>query len=217
MEQPTGWTVVVPVKGIAQAKRRLAPDVGLWRAALAGAFAADVVDAALGVPGVVRLLLIGGEGMDPVTLTRPGLLQLPDVGGIDAAVLLGTTRARADAPRGHVLMLQGDLPCVRSADLTDLIAAAPGSRPGVLADADGLGTVALVMPPGTDIASSFGPGSLQRHIDAGADPIDLPVARLRRDVDTLEHLHAAVGLGVGRHTQQVLEQMRFPGLRDLTA
>lgn len=207
--QMTGWTVVLPVKGLEQAKRRLAPDVGRWRMALAGAFAADVIDAALEVADVGHVLVVGGEGIAAATLTRPRIVQLPDVGDLDAAVAGGTTWARKAWPACRILVLQADLPCLRASDVADLMSSAPAARPGVLADAEGWGTVGLTLPTATSLRTAFGAGSFARHVRAGADPIDLQQPRLRRDVDTVTHLQEAVRLGVGLHTRQVLERMRF--------
>lgn len=213
----TGWTVVLPVKDLEQAKRRLAHDVGRWRPALAEAFAADVLDAALAVAEIARVLVVGGAGISPSELARPRVFQLPDAGGLDAAVTSGLTRARADSPGCRVLVLQADLPCLRPTDLECLLSIAPTSRPGVLADADGLGTVALTLPGRTTLTTAFGAGSLDRHLRAGAERIDLSAPRLRRDVDTLAHLQDAIRLGVGNRTRQVLERMQFPDVRDRTA
>jgi len=217
VERLPGWTVVLPVKGLRGAKRRLGPEVGSWRMSLAGAFAEDVIDAALGAVAVDRVLVVGGEGIGSATLSLPGVTQLTDVSGLDAAVTSGTSRAREAAPRCRILVLQTDLPCARPNDLDDLMTAAPVARPGVLADAEGLGTAALTMPAGTTLSTAFGAGSLARHVRAGAEPIESAVPRLRRDVDTVEHLREAVRLGVGPHTHRVLDQMRFTGVQKLTA
>lgn len=216
VDQMTGWTVVFAVKGLEQAKRRLAPDVGPWRASLAAAFAADTIDAALAAPDVNRVLVVGGEGIAGPVLAMPRVTQLPDVADLDVAVTRGMTWARELAPGCPIMVLQADLPCLRASDLRTLSGAAPTTRPGVLADAEGSGTVALTLPVGTTLRTAFGAGSFTRHVRAGADPIDLQAPGLRRDVDTLEHLREAVRLGVGGHTLQVLEQMRFPQ-QDLTA
>ncbi len=217
VDQMTGWTVVLPVKGLEHAKRRLAPDVGPWRMSLAAAFAADTLEAALATAHVDRVLVVGGEGIAGPTLARPRVSQLPDVGDLDAAVARGTTWAREQVPRCPILVLQADLPCLRASDLENLAEAAPATRPGVLADSEGLGTVALTLPAGTSLSTAFGAGSFGRHVRAGAEPIAVQAPHLRRDVDTLEHLRDAVRLGVGRHTRQVLERMRFPSPQDLTA
>ncbi|MDQ3627642.1 MAG: 2-phospho-L-lactate guanylyltransferase, partial [Actinomycetota bacterium] len=182
MDQGTGWTVVLPVKGLEQAKRRLAPDVGRWRMSLAAAFAADVVEAALAVGDVSQVIVVGGEGVG--AWAQPRVTQLPDADDLDAAVARGADRARDESPYGAILVVQADLPCLRASDLENLAAAAPAARPGVLADAEGFGTVALTLPAGTTLCTTFGVGSFARHVRAGAEPIDLDAPRLRRDVDT---------------------------------
>jgi 2-phospho-L-lactate guanylyltransferase len=75
---------------------------------------------------------------------------------------------------------------------------------GGVADAAGTGTTVLTLREVRALAPSFGPGSWQRHVDAGA--VDLtPYAdpRLRRDVDTTADLAEAMTLGCGAATVTV--------------
>jgi 2-phospho-L-lactate guanylyltransferase len=73
-----------------------------------------------------------------------------------------------------------------------------------VADADGVGTTAVVAADLDAFRPAFGPGSRQRHLDAGAREVEgIDVPSLRRDVDDRDSLAEAVRLGVGPRTSFV--------------
>ncbi|RJK98469.1 2-phospho-L-lactate guanylyltransferase [Vallicoccus soli] len=190
---PAPWSVVVPVKRLEAAKTRLVGPSPAEREALALAFAADVVAAALAVPAVGEVLVVTGDPVAGPALAALGARTVADPGGgLDAALRAG---AAAAAP-GPVAALTADLPAARTADLAAVLAAAR-ARACVL-DAEATGTTLLAAPDGA-LRPSFGPGSAARHVGGGAAP--LPAADgLRRDVDTAADLAAAVRLGTGPRT-----------------
>jgi 2-phospho-L-lactate guanylyltransferase len=202
---PSGWAAVVPLKQPASAKQRL---VGLdaWRPALAVAFATDVVTALLASRGVREIVVVGGDGLAPALLDLPAVHRIADVRGLNHAVEAGIACGRRLTATG-VLVVPADVPCLRPADVDVLLDGAQPHRAQVLADADGLGTSALVIPADVTFVPRFGPGSYALHLAAGAMPLegDLPTAR--RDVDTVEHLETARRLGVGVATARVLAQL----------
>jgi 2-phospho-L-lactate guanylyltransferase len=202
---PQGWTAVVPLKQPAAAKQRLA-ELHAWRPALAHAFAADVVTALLASHRVRKVVIVGGDGLAPALLDLPEVHRIADVRGLNQAVEAGIATARRPGPTG-VLVLPADLPCLRPADVDLLLDATPHQRARVLADGDGIGTAALVIPAGVTFAARFGPGSYARHLDAGAAPVERGPATARRDVDTVEHLEIARRLGVGPATSRVLAEL----------
>ena len=62
-----------------------------------------------------------------------------------------------------------------------------------VADADGIGTTAVVAPSLDLFRPAFGPASRQRHLDAGAHEVDgVDVPTLRRDVDDRDDLVEAL-------------------------
>ena len=66
---------------------------------------------------------------------------------------------------------------------------------------DGLGTT-LYTAAYDAFDPRFGPGSALAHDATGARPITAPLPRLRRDVDDLPDLDAALALGVGPRTAE---------------
>lgn len=203
---------MVPLKHSACAKQRLV-GVGSWRPALAIAFATDVLTALLDSDHVREVVVVGGEGLPPGLLTGQRVHRLPDVRGLNAAVEAGIRAARRSADVG-VLVLPADLPCLRPEDVATVVATSSGHRATALADSDGEGTVALVVPPGVDIRPAFGPGSYARHLQAGALPVGGDLSCARRDVDTLEHLAAARDLGLGTQTTRVLAELEASQLSE---
>ena len=107
-------------------------------------------------------------------------------------------------PDLRLVALCADLPALRPEELAAALAAAPEDVMAFVADADGLGTTAVVAPSLDLFRPAFGPASRQRHLDAGAHEVDgVDVPTLRRDVDDRDDLVEALRLGVGRSTSLV--------------
>jgi len=88
-------------------------------------------------------------------------------------------------------------------------AEAAGAR---VADAAGTGTTLLTARRVDDFAPRFGAQSRRSHVDAGAvDLTALADASVRRDVDTVDDLRVAVGLGIGAATAGALRRHRLLG------
>jgi len=192
----SGWRVVVPVKGGAEAKTRLALEPGARRA-LATAMALDALTAAVQTPGVGLVVCVTADpevadaaratGAVTVSPRAPGLAPAIDAGlfGLD---------------HGPTAVLLGDLPALRPDDLEDALAQALTRHgPSLVTDAEGTGSVLLADVEGS-LPHRFGPDSARRHREAGARELTDAFPSLRRDVDTLDDLTAALALGVGAHT-----------------
>jgi 2-phospho-L-lactate guanylyltransferase len=78
-----------------------------------------------------------------------------------------------------------------------------------VADAEGVGTTMVVAPDLDGFRPAFGPGSRERHLEAGAVEIDVDVPTLRRDVDEPTDLDEAIALGVGSRTAMVTTLLRL--------
>lgn len=200
-----GVAVVVAAKALARAKTRLAAAVpDAVRAPLVLAMLTDTLAAALASPEVAGVHVVTADaavaeraaGLGAVVVAEPA--DAP--GGLDAALLRG---AATLAPGRWVAALQGDLPALRTAELTAALAGArAGGGRGLVVDADGTGTTLLVSP--ADLAPAFGPGSAAAHARSGATALAGAWPGLRRDVDTPADLARAVRLGVGAATARLL-------------
>jgi 2-phospho-L-lactate guanylyltransferase len=217
------WVVIVPVKPTAVGKSRLDhPD----RPALALAMAADTVAAAAAVDDDVltAVLVVTDDPLARATVEalgpgRPVVVvgDEPDA-GLNAALAHGAALAARRWPGRGVAALSADLAALRPGELRAALLAASGPVPpeagaagsgrSVLADAAGLGTVLLAAAPGVELAPAFGPDSLAAHVRSGARDLTgilgAAVPGLRRDVDTLADLRAALALGVGSATGRTL-------------
>ena len=234
------WCLVLPVKRLAAAKSRLGAPYDLLRRDLALAFARDTVVAALGGRLVSTVLVVTDDVEVSRALRAVGAVVVADEprAGLNAAFLHGASRAVELVPGAGIGALAGDLPALRTADLTAALEFGGRHRRSFVADSEGTGTTLLLARSADDLAPSFGPGSAARHAASGAHPIVVAspesasltstitapllrpsawpgavaspevLASLRRDVDSAEQLEQALILGVGAWTTQALQTLR---------
>jgi 2-phospho-L-lactate/phosphoenolpyruvate guanylyltransferase len=222
MAQRHPWVVVVPVKPTAVGKSRLDhPD----RPALALAMAGDTVAAAAAVDDDVltAVLVVTDDPLARATVEAIGhgrpvavVSDEPDA-GLNAALAHGAAFAARRWPGRGVAAVSADLAALRATELRAALLAAAGPGRAVLADAAGSGTVLLTAGPGVALRPEFGPASRAAHVRSGArdltGALGGAVPGLRRDVDTLADLRAALALGVGPATARILGGDPLGGLR----
>ncbi|MFB6844178.1 2-phospho-L-lactate guanylyltransferase [Streptomyces sp. NPDC056373] len=209
------WTLVVPLKPLAQAKSRLADtaDDGL-RPDLALAFAQDTVAAALACPGVGDVAVVTDDLRAGRELAALGAAIVPDEpgGGLNAALAHATRAVRSARPARAVAALNADLPALRPAELSRVLSAAAEFPRAFLPDAAAIGTTLLAAAPGRELHPAFGTDSRARHRASGA--VELPLTEVdsvRQDVDTGDDLRSALALGVGPHTAAAAARLLIPG------
>ena len=197
---------MVPVKGTAAGKTRMAPGLDQrQRMLLVEAFALDAVSALIDSALVSRVIVVtdAAAGLSE-SLRALGADILPDPGaGLNAAVAAGIEEARgASEGSTAVAALLGDLPCLVTADVDDALARAAAHPLAVVPDAEGSGTTLITALPGVALVPRFGAGSAARHAEAGHAVLDMaPDSTLRLDVDTEQDLAAALARGVGARTR----------------
>ena len=81
------WTVVIPVKVLAQAKSRLGVLAGPRRPELAMAMAMDTASAVLGCPDVARVLVVTSDAIVTGQLSSLGAIVVPTVDSRGADVV----------------------------------------------------------------------------------------------------------------------------------
>ncbi len=213
---PSRWRVIIPLKQLSHAKSRLGvPDAS--RRLLTRAFAADVMIACSRSESVDGITVVADNSW---ARDLPHWVTFePDPGsGLNDAITRGLSSVE---PQTKVVVLVGDLPCVRPQDVTDMLASAElllVDNPMVtLPDSGGEGTTAL-MGRAIDLRPGFGPGSFERHVNAGAIPLTSPDlddatgwSRLRRDIDHKEDLDRARVLGAGSTTSALLSELDRSG------
>jgi 2-phospho-L-lactate/phosphoenolpyruvate guanylyltransferase len=197
-----GWVVVVPVKPLAAAKRRLRGAVPAARHPdLVLAMLRDTIAAA---GAVAEVVVVTADPEAAAAATDVGAAVAPDPGrglnpalGYAAERWIGTHRDRA--------ALAGDLPALDPASLAGALAAA-GAR-GFVPDAAGTGTVLLAARTGVPLRPCFGGRSAAAHLASGAALVPGAWPGLRRDVDTPADLRAALALGAAPHTRALLADL----------
>ncbi|WP_326554954.1 2-phospho-L-lactate guanylyltransferase [Micromonospora sp. NBC_01813] len=192
------WSVVLPVKRLAAAKSRLRGALdGVRHEELALALASDTVAAVLACPLVAEAVVVTADPVAGEVLAGLGARTVAeaDGDGLNAALVRGAATVAAGRP---VAALTADLPALRPAELAAALRTV-GTGRCFVPDAAGTGTV-LLAAAGTALLPGFGPDSARRHAGSGARRLDGRWPSLRRDVDTVADLAAAVRLGLGRHT-----------------
>ena len=216
------WSLVIPVKVLAQAKSRLAVLTGTARSELALAMAADTIAAAAASASVAAVLVVTDDPVVTDIAAGLGALVLPDrpAAGLNDALAYGAAHAQARWPERGRAGLAGDLPAARPDELTAALATAERLGAAFVPDADGTGTVLYAAAPGVEFRPQFGPGSRDRHLANGAAEIgpaevlatggidataeQVALTGLRRDVDTVDDLRRAAELGLGQRTRALL-------------
>lgn len=214
---------VVALKTLPAAKSRLAELPDPLRERLARCMAIDTLAALR--PAVQQLVVVSDQPDLVTALHRRGLdvRIIPEphpapVGTGSSPSSLNLALAEADRVLRSegvdvVLACVGDLPALRTSSVTKVIAGSRAWPRAYLSDHDDLGSTMLIargvpLNPlyGTEISAGHPVGSSERHRGSGAVALplgDLPDAR--RDVDTAADLAAAVGMGVGPATAQLLD------------
>lgn len=199
--QTLQWTVVIPAKGLIDAKTRLLPvsDDPAAHRQLVQAIRDDTLAAARAADGVARVLVVTDRPGDADALVqrRPGL---------NGALTDAAEHAAHTWPADGIAALVGDLPALRPDALAAALRQAAAQPRSFVADAAGTGTTLLAALPGTGLEPAFGPDSAARH-GAAAVPLEA-AAELRHDVDTAQDLAAAARLGLGPATAAVLAAHR---------
>ncbi len=209
-DTPLAWSVVIPVKLLAQAKSRLADLADADRESVALAMAADTVAAAVACQAVGDVVVVSDDTAIRAEARALGAEVIADRpnAGLNKALSAGAEHAAARWPGRGLAALTADLPALSAAELAAALAAASAVTQAFVADAAGSGTTLYTAVPGAEFRPRFGPQSRMRHRQAGAVELDLAgIPGLRRDVDTLADLHSAALIGLGSRTRSARESI----------
>jgi 2-phospho-L-lactate guanylyltransferase len=201
---------VVPVKALAESKSRLFPERPRGDVeALSLAMMGDVIACLRAVERIARVVVVtpdpavahAAEAQDAQVLLRadPGLN--PAIEAASAAVA---------GPGDGLFVVLGDVAAADSAEVAQLLAAAPTRGVALAPSRDG-GTSALLRRPPTVIPACFGRDSAKRHREAaaraGAPLVELALPSLAIDVDLSEDARAILAQPtLGARTRALLEE-----------
>lgn len=185
---------VVPAKGFAEAKGRLAGALTPGaRRALAEAMLEDVL-AALVQAGLDEIVVVTPDPETAGVARRAGvtLLEEPEACGHTAAVALGLAHALGRGAR-VLLTVPGDLPLLTAEEVRAILAAlGPAPAAVFVPSRNGLGTNAACLTPPEAVPLRFGEPSFADHLAAararGIEPVVLELPGAALDLDGPEDL-----------------------------
>jgi 2-phospho-L-lactate guanylyltransferase len=201
MQRPQ-FVVLVPVKDpdVGKSRLQVPPHV---RPRLAAAFALDTVHAARETAGVVEVVVVTADEGFAAVVAELGFAHLDDAGDLNESLAAAAGAVRERHPAAAPVALCADLPCLLARDLAAALRAVPDGAAAFVADRQGSGTTMYVAPY-DDFAPAFGHASAAAHALSGAVALADELPTLRHDVDDEPSLVAALRLGVGRFTQDVV-------------
>ena len=177
--------IIVPHRGLAAAKTRLAPVL------------APEERVTLARELLQRVLRVAREAVDDVVVITPSAELITVVEPTGATLVVqrgmglnaGLDQARAEALEagiGLLGVLHGDLPNLRTDDIWALLAAVPAPRGVAIApDRSGSGTNGLALRPPDVMPFAFGIGSFAAHAAAaGGAAVIVNLPGLEFDLDT---------------------------------
>lgn len=204
--------VLIAVKGLDGAKTRLARDFSAAeRHELVLSMFRDTVTATRAVDHVASITVVTPDADVSAAATDLGAGVLAEPSADASSTLSPLNRALSHAAeelhrRGarDLLALQADLPALTTDELIDALDTAPAGRRSYVADHRTVGTAALFVRDGGELAPAFGESSARRHGDSGAVALAGVWPGLRLDVDTVDDLELAYRRGVGEATRASL-------------
>ena len=192
----TGTIAIVPVKGLAGAKSRLASVLSpAARRRLVVQMLGDVLAALAATPAVTRTLVVTPDAEVAAIARAQGAEIIHEDTPISLNGALRTAlHASGCLADARCLLLPADVPLVTPDEIAVLLKGEPGSlhRVVIAPSHDGGGTNALVLNDHDVMGPSFGPNSFKRHLEmAEALHLSPRVVRLPGlgfDIDTPEDL-----------------------------
>lgn len=199
-----GVGLIIAVKRLDAAKSRLgALFGGDARERVVLAMLVDTITAARAVPAVESITVVTPDPVVTAAVKELGAGVVADPTPTDHrdplnnAILAACASASGSA--SNIVVLQGDLPALRSSELSEAVASAAMYPRSFVADRQGGGTAAL-FAFGVGPQPLFGADSARRHRESGAVELVGDWPGLRCDIDTPADLSAARLLGVGAAT-----------------
>lgn len=199
-----GVGLIIAVKRLDAAKSRLAAAfAGRVRERVVLAMLLDTIAAARGVSGIDPITVVTPDAVAAAAARDLGARVVPDPtppGHHDPLNNAIRAACAAFAPATtNFVVLQGDLPALRSAELGAALDAAALHARSFVADRQGSGTSAL-FAFGVPLDPRFGTDSARRHRNSGAVELAGEWPGLRCDIDTPDDLAQARSLGLGAAT-----------------
>ena len=200
--------LIIAVKRLDAAKTRLASAFTPGtRVGVVLAMLIDTIGAASAVPAVRQITVVTPDNAAAAAVRRLGAHVFTDPTPSDHPDplnnALSVTEAAIRAETPNIVVLQGDLPALKSSELAEAIASARSNARSFVSDRHGTGTSAL-FAFGVPLDPRFGADSARRHADSGAVELTAAWPGMRCDIDTPDDLATALILGVGPMTASAI-------------
>lgn len=177
------WTALVPFKGDASSKSRLAEHLSEpQRIKLAQNMAANVITALRHTPAIREIVILS-----PIAPPWSDVIWAKDEGSGLNNELQAWRNAFGSA---RTIIVFADLPLLNSDDVGFMLELAERSRVSIAPDKHGSGTNAIAFAEDTPIALAFGPDSFTRHKMLWPNAAVVQRPGLATDVDTITDLEA---------------------------
>lgn len=177
-------TVVIPVKSLALAKRRLSPVLSsATRRRLVLTMLEDVLSVVSNVSAISRTIVVTPDAEVAALAMGRGahVLNEEGQGGLNPALVSGLALARSCGAE-RALVLPADVPLATTAEIEEIVDSTSSgvrSQVAVVPSRDGAGTNALLLSPPDAMQPEFGEGSFVRHVaQAVALSLEFRVLRL---------------------------------------
>lgn len=216
----SGWSVIVPVKRLDEAKSRFTDSYD-DPALLAQAFLEDVLDIVAMVPRVRRTIVTTSDSRAAAIAIEHGAMIVDDSDspGINAAAAQASHQRAAHTA---VAVLVSDLPWLTAPALDTALSLGEEHETSFIADHDGLGTTLWMSASTSGQSSHFGRGSRDAHARSGA--VDLIAVHphraaeldpVRRDADTANALIHGDSVPPCSHTAELLRHRPLAAQRSV--
>jgi 2-phospho-L-lactate guanylyltransferase len=185
------WALV-PVKAPNQSKSRLGPVLTPGECAdLSRAMLDDVLSAITEASSIHRIAILTDDPEVSARAAQDGYLVIKDESGELCAALNSAATTLKTAGAETIVVIPGDLPTIRGADIDRLLAEHSGGLSLCSAYRDG-GTNVLVCSPPDALPFQYGTDSARRHLETAA-AANLPARLVKRaafskDIDTPDDL-----------------------------
>ena len=207
-------TPLIPVKRLADGKRRLGPALNpVFRRLLVIAMFEDVVAALQATPGLERPVVVtpDREMWQRAEAIGCRVVEEPPGTGEDLNASLTRVVGHGEWP-GGVLVVAADLPLATPEDFARVTDAMAEHAVVVVPSRDGDGTNVLGWRDPVSFAPAYGPGSAGRHLGA-ADAVRVEAEGLGMDADTPSDLRAILpALGPASVTGRRARDLKLAGL-----
>ncbi|MFM7148166.1 MAG: 2-phospho-L-lactate guanylyltransferase, partial [Actinomycetales bacterium] len=170
MSSTRSWSVILPVKLLADAKTRLHVDHG--RAELALAFFTDVLQALRSTAMVEQIHVVSDDSDVQAVVQasadeRVRVVQQGPVAGLNPAIRHAASHIESLHSNAPIAVIASDLPCLDAATITMVLVQAGHHERAFVTDVQGIGTTMLFRTAGPSLDPAFGGRSRARHRKLG--------------------------------------------------